>query len=95
MPLTTWAPPWSGCPPLTPGEYDIVFDTNQNGIYNAAIDVVDNPNHPGFVVEEPLPIGGIVVPVNKLGLVAPWMGLATLAGLAALGVALVRRRRSA
>jgi parallel beta-helix repeat protein len=40
------------------------------------------------------PVGGIAVPVDKLGLVAPWMGLAALAGLAALGVALVRRRRS-
>ena len=38
------------------------------------------------------PVGGIVVPVNKLGLVTPWMGLGALAGLAALGVALVRRR---
>jgi LPXTG-motif cell wall-anchored protein len=48
------------------------------------------------------PVGGIVVPVDKLGLVAlrlssgqaPWMGLAGLAGLAALGVVLVRRRRN-
>ena len=32
------------------------------------------------------PVGGIVVPVNKVGLVAPWMGLVGLAGLAALGV---------
>jgi LPXTG-motif cell wall-anchored protein len=48
------------------------------------------------------PVGGIVVPVNKLGLVAlrlrsgqaPWMGLVALAGLAALGVVLVRRRRA-
>ena len=39
------------------------------------------------------PVGGIVVPVNKLGLVAPWLGLAALASLAALGVALVRRHR--
>jgi len=39
------------------------------------------------------PVGGIVVPVNKLGLVAPWVGLATLAGLAALGVVVVRRRK--
>ena len=39
------------------------------------------------------PVGGIVVPVNKLGLLAPWMGLAGLAGFAALGVVLVRRRR--
>ena len=42
-----------------------------------------------------LPVGGIAVPVNKLGLVAPWMGLAALASFAALTVALVRRRRSA
>jgi hypothetical protein len=40
------------------------------------------------------PVGGIVVPVDKLGLVAPWLGLAALAGLAALGVVLVRSRRS-
>jgi hypothetical protein len=42
-----------------------------------------------------LPVGGIVVPVNKLGLVAPWLGLAALASLAVFTVALVRRRRSA
>jgi hypothetical protein len=39
------------------------------------------------------PVGGIVVPVDKLGLLAPWMGLVALAGLAALGVALERRRK--
>jgi hypothetical protein len=38
------------------------------------------------------PIGGIVVPVNKLELVAPWIRLAALASFAALTVALVRRR---
>jgi len=41
-----------------------------------------------------VPVGGIVVPVNKMGLLAPWMELAALASLAALTVALVRRRRS-
>jgi hypothetical protein len=40
------------------------------------------------------PVGGIVVPVKKLGLVAPWMGLAALATLVILTVALSRRRRS-
>ena len=40
-----------------------------------------------------LPVGGIVVPVNRLGLLAPWAGLAALASLAALTVALVRKRR--
>ena len=39
------------------------------------------------------PVGGIVVPVNKVGLLSPWLGLAALAGLAALGVALVRSHR--
>ena len=37
------------------------------------------------------PVGGIVVPVNKLGLLAPWLRLAALACLAALTVVLVRR----
>jgi hypothetical protein len=40
-----------------------------------------------------LPVGGTAVPVSKLGLVAPWMGLAALASLAVLGVVLVRRRK--
>jgi len=39
------------------------------------------------------PVGGIVVPVNKLELVAPWMGLVALVSLATLTVAVVRRRR--
>ena len=47
------------------------------------------------------PVGGIVVPVNKLGLLAlrlrsgqaPWMGLVALASFAALTVVVVRRRR--
>ena len=80
-------------PPLTPGEYDMVFDANQNGVYDAATDVVDDPNHPGFVIQAPAPIGGIIVPVNRLELLVPWLGLAGLISLATLGVGLVRRRR--
>ena len=41
----------------------------------------------------PIPVGGLIVPVNKLGLLAPWMELVALASLAALTVALIRRRR--
>lgn len=39
------------------------------------------------------PVGGIAVSVNKVELMAPWLGLVGLASLAALTVALVRRRR--
>ena len=45
--------------------------------------------------EQPRPAGGIVVPVNRLELLAPWLGLAALASFAALTVALVRRREGA
>jgi hypothetical protein len=39
------------------------------------------------------PVGGIVVPVNRLELLSPWLSLAALASLAALTVALVRRHK--
>jgi hypothetical protein len=38
------------------------------------------------------PVGGIVVPVNRLELLSPWLALASLT---VLTVALIRRRRSA
>ena len=53
-----------------------------------------NNNFPLSPPSPPIPVGGIVVPVNKLGLLAPWMGLAALASLATLTVALVRKRRA-
>jgi len=39
-----------------------------------------------------IPVGGIMVPVSRLELLASWMGVIGLAGLAVLGVALARRR---
>ena len=39
-------------------------------------------------------VGGYVVPVNKLGLLAPWLALVAMASFAALTVALVKRRRA-
>jgi DNA-binding beta-propeller fold protein YncE len=62
---------------------------------------LDEPFGIALCIEEapptppPEPVGGIAVPVDKLGLVPPWMGLVTLAGLAALGVVLVRRHTRA
>jgi subtilisin family serine protease len=77
--------------------FTIRFDPSATGLHTATISIANNDadeNPYIFSIQGTgvYPVGGIVVPVNRLGLVTPWMGLATLAGLAALGVALVRRR---
>jgi hypothetical protein len=64
--------------PLTPGEYDMVFDANQNGTFDFWFDAVDDPNHPGFIVLARIPVGGTTKPVSNLTLLAPWLGLAAL-----------------
>jgi hypothetical protein len=43
---------------------------------------------------ESVPVGGLVVPVSKMGLVAPWVGVVMFVGFIGLGIALVRRRRN-
>jgi hypothetical protein len=54
----------------------------------------------GGAVEEgppppsPIPVGGYIVPVSKLELLVPWMGLATLAGLLLTGIALALRKHT-
>jgi hypothetical protein len=45
-----------------------------------------------FTNKRPPVVGGYVIPVNKLELLVPWLGLVVLASLTALTVALVRRR---
>ena len=66
-------------PPLVVGEYDIVFDANQNGFYDVLDDYVDNPNHPGFIVEQGAPPAvptasqwGVVGMSALLALVLAW-----------------------
>ena len=80
-------------------------DTDGDGVLNATDNCPNdaNPNqedadHDGLgdvcdPTPFPEPVGGIVVPVNKLELLGPWMGLVGLVSLAALGVVLVRRRK--
>ena len=82
-------------PPLTPGEYDIVADVNHNGRYDAGIDSVDNPNHPGFTVVSggAVAVGGFIVPVNKFALVAPWITLVTLITVIVASVTIRRKRK--
>jgi hypothetical protein len=78
-------------PTLVVGEYDLVIDANQNGYYNAGIDAVDDPNHPGFVVTG-APVGGTAYPVNKLAILAPWIALAVV--IAGAVIFSVRRRHT-
>lgn len=44
------------------------------------------------VSEPPIPVGGFIVPVSKLGLLAPWIGVALLVMVAG-GALLIWRRR--
>jgi len=85
-PTPVWLPPLQG------GEYDLVFDVNRNGVYDADIDVVDDPGHPGFTVVYAV-VGGEVYPINKAAVLMPWIGLAVALALASVFVARFARRR--
>ena len=76
--------------PLQAGEYDIAFDVIPNQIYNVPVDMIDDPNHPGFIVSSM--VGGDVYPVDKAALLMPWLSLGLLLALAAGGLFLARRR---
>jgi len=39
-------------PPLTPGEYDVVLDFNQDGVYTNGVDLIDSLAQVGFTVSE-------------------------------------------
>ena len=80
-------------PPLTPGDYDMVFDADQDGKYNASADAVDGPNPPGFRVNGA--VGGTVEPVDKISILAPWLALAAFIVVAMAVILLFKRRRVA
>ena len=73
--------------------YSVLSDPKKKKQYDQFGFVGDVPPGGPGQQQRSRPIGGVIVPVNKLGLLAPWLGLAGLAGLAALAVALVGRRR--
>ncbi len=80
-------------PPLTPGDYDMVFDVDGDIEYDAATEAVDSAS-PGFsVVAQVVAVGGEVYPVNKVTLLMPWLVVSVVLILAIGGGALVLRRR--
>jgi hypothetical protein len=68
----------------TAGEYALVFDVNQNGLYD------EGDLCCGFTIMAP--VGGTAYPINKLIILAPWIALAAAA---AIGIAILSRRRRA
>ncbi|MEA1893877.1 MAG: hypothetical protein U9N36_01495 [Euryarchaeota archaeon] len=67
--------------PLVSGKYDIVIDTNQNDIYDAAMDGLDSGS-PGFVVTPAVPVPAL----THIGVIA-LVGL-----LCVIGMFRIRRR---
>jgi len=65
---------------------------------NATNGSITEPGGPGQQPQQPpeppVPVGGVIVPVDRLGLLAPWLGLAGLVATAVAAVA-ARLRRSA
>jgi hypothetical protein len=74
-------------------EYGITWGTKQMATATVVISSTRQAVECIFTNER-RPVGGYVMPVNKLGLLVPWIGLAALASFATLTVALVRRLRN-
>ncbi|MBN1763617.1 MAG: VCBS repeat-containing protein [Methanomicrobia archaeon] len=67
--------------PLTVGAYDIVFDADQNGVYNEGTDAVDSAS-PGFVVQERPAVEAVpVLTTLGLGVLMLFMALVAVPGL--------------
>ena len=81
---------------LTIGSYDIVFDANQNGQYDAGIDFVDHISLSGFSVSGfptySTAVGGFYATVNSYKVLLPYLVLACFLG--AVASVLIRRVRS-
>ena len=93
-------------PTVTPGGFDLTGLTCvEDSISNSTTDTVSRQATISLDEGETItctfsnrqrdiiPVGGYAVSVNRLTLLAPWLGLVALGSLAALTVALVRRRR--
>jgi outer membrane protein assembly factor BamB len=80
----------------TPGEYDIVIDTDQDKKYSLGIDHVNDPNHPGFSIVEYDPssaaVGGFYLPASSFAILLPYLALISLLGIVA--TVLVKRNKS-
>jgi len=81
----------------TLGEYDIVFDTDQDNKYSLGIDHVNHPNDPGFTILDLDPdssaVGGFYAPVNSFAVLLPYLALACLLGAVATVIVIRKKRK--
>ena len=69
-------------------------ETNGSKVYLGVLKVMDLQSRIIILVEKiPAPVGGIHIPVNKLELLAPYIGLAMLLAVAAVTVGYVKKRK--
>ena len=83
---------------LPAGGTQVTFVNGQGntGVFEAGQQLLCEFPGPATIISTPAlpqPVGGYVVPVNRLELVSPWLGLVAMAFLSARTVVLVRRRR--
>ena len=71
-------------------EYTVASTTVTIELTNEVVECIFTNMQP----RPPVVVGGYVVPVNKLEILAPWLALVAMASFAALTVALVKRRRA-
>ncbi|HKZ93706.1 MAG TPA: S8 family serine peptidase [Candidatus Bathyarchaeia archaeon] len=65
-------PIWT--PPLIVGSFDIVLDTNDNGVFDAGLDLVDSIIVPGFYVVPEVPFGTAMTFLSMLTALVGFIG---------------------
>ena len=82
---------WSLTSIVCEDENGITWEVKQQATTTVEISTTRQIVECVFTNERPPVVGGYVMPVNKLELLVPWLGLIVLTGLAASGVVLVRK----
>ena len=77
------------------GHSDLVFQDPDTFLLDSSSNTIPRVAIGGGVTQHPAPpVGGVVIPVSTIGILAPWMGLSGLVGAVAAIVAIKKRRKS-
>mgnify|MGYP006270856593 CR=1 FL=1 len=75
-----------------PGECDLVFVYPSTYLLNSTMDPITHSRVNGHVIQK-TPVGGVWVPVDKLGLLAPYIALASTIISAVVVTAVLFKRK--